>query len=149
MKVGISLGLTVCTDPEMRNFARFGFDISDIDTDGDVKEQAEAGVAAMLTVFDVCDDGMRSKVSEALTDYYSLQPEGLNHELDQLRNSYARITTKLVPNIVDKVKEVDGRVKHIENMNTKLGPKSMDDVVQLDPKLEEVLEKGASSEGTG
>ena len=149
MKVGISLGMTVCTDPELRNFARFGFDISDIDTDGDVKEQAEAGVAAMLTVFDICDDGMRNKVSEALTDYYSLQPEGLNHELDQLRNNYARITTKLVPNIVEKVKEVDSRVKSIEEMNVKLGPKPMEDVVQLDPKLEEVLEKGASNERTG
>ena len=148
MKVGIQLGMTICTDPEMRNFARFGFDISDIDTDGDVKEQAEASVAAMLTVFDVCDEGMREKVSEALTDYYSLQPEGLNHELDQLRRGYARITTKLVPNIVEKVREVDSRVQHIEGMNTKLGPKSMADVVQLDPKLEEVIEKGVSSEGT-
>ena len=109
MKIGVSLGMTICTNSEMRNFARFGFEITDVDVDGDVKAQAEAGVSAMMEVFDTCNEGMEKAIVESLTIMDS-PTESISDDVEQLRNGVNNIITKLVPNIVKKVKELDSRV---------------------------------------
>lgn len=110
MKVSVSLGLTLCTDEDKRNFARFGFDLMDLDVAGDIESQAREGVSAILTALAVANDGMEDAVSTALSDLSSVEPSGVREEMDKLQKTVDRISGKLIPNIVAKVKELDDKV---------------------------------------
>ena len=127
MKVGVELGLTICTDAETRNFARFGFSINDIDTEGDIEEQANAGVSAVLKTFEVADEGMAEAVSVALTDLRSAKPDGVREELDTINDSLDHIRSALIPNIVAKVIELDQKVDSVDSG----GSMSQDDVLNI------------------
>lgn len=111
MKVSIGLGLTICTSEESRNFARFNFEIAEIDTAGDVQAQAQEGVSAVLTAFAVGNEGMEEAVTTALTELSATQPTGVRDEIAQLQSTLERVTTKLIPNIVGKVKELAEQVE--------------------------------------
>ena len=102
--------MTICTDLDRRNFARFGFSINDIDTEADVEVQANEAVSAVLKVFSVGNDGMEIAVKEALTDISSTDAKGLRAELDQLAAHVENVRTNLIPNIVSKVREVEARL---------------------------------------
>ena len=110
MKVGISLGLTICTNEERRNFARFGFDIADIDTTGDIEEQANESMAAILRVFQIGNEGMEVAVTEALTEVSGMKNTGVRDELNDLETKVSHIMDNLIPNIVGKVRDIDTRI---------------------------------------
>ena len=118
MKVSVNLGMTICTDSESRNFARFGFEISDIDTVGDIEQQAHESVDAVLKVFTIANHGMEEAVVGALTDLSSLNPEGVRDELNSLRGRVDHVQHQLVPNVVEKVKELIEKVENDNNEGT-------------------------------
>lgn len=106
MKVGVSVGMTLCTDPENRNFAKFGFELSDIDTEGDIEAQTQEGVAAMLKVHTAVNEGMEQAVVVSLTDLHSVNPEGVRDDLDRLFKSVGSMRERLIPNIVARVRQI-------------------------------------------
>ena len=108
VKVGVHLGLTLCTDPENRNFARFGMDISDIDLDGDVEAQANAAVSAVMTVTTIANEGLEEAVTVALTEL----PQGrtIGGELTELQEQLNHIRKNMVPNIVGRIQLLSAHV---------------------------------------
>ncbi len=62
--INVSLGITLCTDPENRNFIRVGVEALGIDLDGDVEAQAQGALKCSLEVLTILDDGLK----EAVTD---------------------------------------------------------------------------------
>ena len=110
MRVGVSLGLTLCTDPDQMNFAKFGFNIEDIDTDGDIEAQANTGLSAILKTFEISNEGMEKAVTESLSELTSIEPAGIRSELDKVAASVDRISEKLIPNIIGQVKKLTEQV---------------------------------------
>ena len=113
-KVGVSLSITVCTDPNLRNFARFGASIEEIDVDGDIDAQVESSVAALLRVHTATNEGLEQAVTESITADY-LPSLNIGHEITQLHEAVAHIKDALIPNIVNKVKELNAEVKGMES----------------------------------
>lgn len=108
VKVGVSLGLTLCTDPEMRNFARFGCDINEIDLDGDIEAQAEAAVAAITKVTAVANEGLEETITLTLSDL----PEGKSarEELGYLTSEFEKLKVNLLPNMVKEIRRLGSKV---------------------------------------
>jgi ubiquinone biosynthesis protein UbiJ len=67
-KINVSLGVTLCTNPDLRNFIRVGIDAQGIDLDGDVEAQARAAMLAAITVVKVLDEGLEEAVSEIIAE---------------------------------------------------------------------------------
>ena len=108
VKVGVSLGVTLCTDPENRNFARFGCDISEIDVSGDVEAQANEAVQAIITVTDVANGGLEENIAMTLGEL----PEGKNmrDELAVLSSDMQKLKTSFLPNLVKGLRRVQAQV---------------------------------------
>lgn len=66
MKINVSLGTTICVNPENREFLRLGIDVTEVDTDGDVEAQAATGLAAGIKVLKVIDEGLSEEVTDLL-----------------------------------------------------------------------------------
>ena len=120
MKVGVNIGLTLCTDPENRNFARFGFDIADIDTEGDVEAQAKEGVLAAVQVLGISNDGLEVSVKESLADLSSVSPEGITEDISTLRTTVTKISKQSIPKIVEQVKKLTTDVGELKAKDVKL-----------------------------
>ena len=124
VKVGVSLGLTLCTDPQNRNFVRVGCEISDIDLEKDVELQAKRAVDGMIKVFSMADEGLQHSVYEVLVEN-ELPQANAGKLFFQMKEQIDNMEKRLFPNIVEKVKELDN---------------------QINPKLEEeIVEEGESS----
>lgn len=67
-KITVSLGMTLCTNTDTRNFLRVGIEAQDIDTDGDVEAQASASLVASLKVIKVLDDGLKETITDIIMD---------------------------------------------------------------------------------
>jgi hypothetical protein len=108
-KITVSLGVTLCTDPETRNFLRVGIEANDIDTDGDVEAQAQASLVASLKVIKVLDDGLKEAITDIImdSDKPGLMKDTLAAHEDKLTRvarvlhsvsaRIAELETKLVP----------------------------------------------------
>ena len=116
MKVGVNIGLTLCTDEEQRNFARFGFDIAEIDTDGDIEAQAKEGVAACITVIGEANNGLEIAVKESIGELESTNPSGLTEDVAAIRKTLSKVTSVAIPKIVKQVQEL---TKAVDGKDTK------------------------------
>ena len=67
-KITVSLGMTLCTNVDTRNFIRVGIEAQDIDTEGDVEAQASASLIAALKVVKVLDDGLKETITDIIMD---------------------------------------------------------------------------------
>lgn len=67
-KINVSLGITLCTNPDLRNFIRVGVEAQDIDIEGDVEAQAQAAITAALKVTHILDDGLKETVTDIIMD---------------------------------------------------------------------------------
>ena len=110
MKVGVSLGVTLCTNPEVRNYARLGFDIEDIDTEGDIEAQAQESVNAILKTFTVANDGLETAVIEALGAAPTDGSTSIKEDVIALKTGLNHLSTALIPNIVGKVKQLEAKI---------------------------------------
>lgn len=68
IKVNASLGATICTDPENRNFLRVGVELQGIEIDGDVEAQGAAGMTATLTILKILNDGLEETIADVILD---------------------------------------------------------------------------------
>ena len=66
--ITVSLGLTLCTNPDTRNFLRVGIEAHGVRLDGDVEEQAQAALTASLKVIRVLEDGLQEVVTEVIME---------------------------------------------------------------------------------
>ena len=115
MKVGIELGMTVCVNQELRNYGKFAFSISDIDTNGDVLAQAEEGVNAAMTVMTEGKIGLENEVVGILSDITSVDPEGIRGEFNTLRKDVLKLEKRYIPAIAEAVKSLRLQVEaHVE-----------------------------------
>ncbi len=67
-KITVSLGMTLCTNPDTRNFIRIGIEAQEIDVDGDIEAQANASLVASLTVLKILDNGLKGAVSDVIIE---------------------------------------------------------------------------------
>lgn len=106
MKVGVSLGFTVCTNLERRDFTRIGFDITDIDTNGDVEVQARDGMAAVLKVMAIGNEDIKEALTSAIE--FNVEDSGspFKGDVDYALNRVKFIEEKLIPNIVEHVQKL-------------------------------------------
>ncbi len=65
-KVNVNLGMTLCTDPENRNFIRVGIEAQDIDIDGDVEAQAQGCLKVSMEVITILNDGLKEAVTDVI-----------------------------------------------------------------------------------
>ncbi len=115
MKIGVSIGMTLCTNPDRREFLRLGLDVTDIDTDGDVEAQAETCIAAGVKVFAKLDEGLNAQVSDILM---GAQEPGLSKDrldehstaVDEMKELLQK-HDRLIGGIVTKVTELIEKVE--------------------------------------
>ena len=115
MKVNVSLGVTLCTNEEKRNFLRLGIDALEVDVAGDVEAQAQAAITVGIKVLKILDGGLCEQVEEVVAGFEGV-PVALREELGKVRQQLARLETKLVPCLVERVVEVTGRVTKLEGL---------------------------------
>ena len=109
VKVNVSLGLTLCTNESSRNFLRLGMDVLEIDTAGDVDAQIDDGITVGIKAMHLMDDKLLEEVSDIVTTHQGDAPK-LRDEVMATNERLARIQDKLIPNIIEKVKELAGRM---------------------------------------
>ncbi len=66
--IKVGLGVTLCTNPDMRNFLRVSVEAEGIDVDGDVEAQAQAALEGALKVMVILDDGLKTAVTNCIID---------------------------------------------------------------------------------
>ena len=124
MKIGVSIGITLCVDPENRNFLRMGIDASDIDPEQDIEEQANAAVVAAIKVINILDDGLMEQVEDIASELNGV-PTKLRDEITAMKQELFTVKEKTIPNVVNKVREMvvevdklkgGGTVKHTEEV---------------------------------
>ena len=64
--LNVSLGMTLCTDPENRNFIRVHVGVDGIDPDGDAVAQAQSDASVAIEVIEVLDDKLRTVITEVI-----------------------------------------------------------------------------------
>ena len=114
MKIGIDIGLTVCTNEQKRNFARLGFSINEIDTNGDIVAQAEEGINAVMTVFGLATDEMETIVETGLGDLGELTPESIKSDLREVKAAVEHIKGNLMQRIGQRFVLLDERIAVLE-----------------------------------
>ncbi len=65
--INVNLGVTLCTDPENRNFIRMGIEAQGIDIDGNIQEQAQAHMTAAIEVISILNDGLTESIVEIVS----------------------------------------------------------------------------------
>ncbi len=118
MKIGVSIGITLCVDPENRNFLRMGIDASDIDLEQDIEVQANAAVVAAIRVIGILDDGLMERVEDIASELNGV-PTKMRDEITEMKRELFGVKEKLLPNIVDKVREMVVKVEKMEGSGTK------------------------------
>ncbi len=85
-KINVNLGVTLCTDPDNRNFLRIGIEAQGIDVDGDAREQAQACLTCAIEVIHVLDDGLQEAIVDVISDTgkVGLVKETLEAHSDQI-----------------------------------------------------------------
>ena len=109
VKVNVSLGLTLCTNESSRNFLRLGMDVLEIDTAGDVDAQIGEGITVGVKAMHRLDDQLLEEVSDIVTTHQGDAPK-LRDEVEATNRRLAHVRDKLIPNIIEKVKELVRRV---------------------------------------
>src|SRR3990172_2639316 len=109
MKINASMGLTICTNEQARNFVRLGIDITDIDPAGDVEVQARAAMIAWVKVVGVIDDQLQEELTEVLATYEGV-PIKVRDDLKKLKEELTYVKDALIPNVVQKVKTLSDKV---------------------------------------
>jgi hypothetical protein len=104
MKIGASLGITLCTDPDAHNFLKLGVEVQDIDPEGDVEAQANSALVANLKVIKILDSGLQEVVQEILVDS-ELSGTSVKEQLDKHSQEIQNIQRVLGPT-VRKIKEL-------------------------------------------
>ena len=114
VKIGVNLGLTLCTDPQNRNFVRVGCEISDIDLDHDIELQAKKAVDGMVKVFSMADEGLQHSVYEVLVEN-ELPQANAGKLFFQMQEQLDNLEKRLLPNLVDKIKTMDKQINPINS----------------------------------
>ena len=105
MKLEVELGVTLCVDFEKRNFLRFGVKALDIDTDLDIEEQARTALGASIKVSEILNEGLQETL-EVFASELNGVPTSLHDDITSVKREILKIEEKLIPNVVDKVKEL-------------------------------------------
>ena len=105
-KVGIDIGLTVCTDPDRRNFARLGMSINDIDTAGDIDEQANEGISTAVKLFDMANSGLEEAIIDALGDLTDITEGGVRADVAKIKND-------ILPKVITEMKRQKAKIEGI------------------------------------
>ena len=117
-KITVSMGITLCVNEEKRNFLRLGIEASEIDLAGDVEEQAQAALVASIKVLTILDEGMQEQI-EGIASELEGVPTSLRDEIGRVKIEVGKMQTSLIPNIVNKVKELAVEVKGKEPLKEK------------------------------
>ncbi len=112
MKIGVSIGITLCVDPENRNFLRMGIDASDIDPKQDIEEQANAAVVAAIKVINILDDGLMEQVEDIASELNGV-PTKLRDEITEMKRELYTVREKTLPNVINKVREMVVKVEEL------------------------------------
>ena len=109
MKVSVSLGITLCTDPEKRNFLRIGMEALEVDPNGNVEEQAQAALVAGIKVLRVLDEGLQEEVEQVASDLEGV-PVSLREDLGHVKGAVGRLedaATRIVNRMKTLITDVD------------------------------------------
>ncbi len=142
VKVNATLGLTLCTNESSRNFLRLGLDVTEIDTALDVDAQIEGGITVGVKALHRMDDQLLEEVSDIIAVHQGDAPR-LRDEIAATKEQLAHVREKLIPDIIEKVKELVARVEKGEEIA------AVESVDALGAEVEVKAEKAEKPKGNG
>ena len=136
MKIGVEIGITLCVNPENRNFLRMGINASDIDPEQDIDVQANAAVIAAIQVIEILDDGIMERVEDIASELNGV-PTKMRDEITEMKRELFTFKEKTLPNVVNKVREMVVKVEKMEGGSTEEITEEVPELPAPDPESEE------------